>query len=573
MELHCQILLYLDKRRFLIDMNNTCKQFIKQLNEKTISKYPPCRHLLEIDVIDLLEKYPAIGEILLKEPYKWQSVCNEILFACLQSSENEWVQYVMLTQVAVILRLKCIPNLLTNSNPRHYKGLVLFQGLLLSISKPESYAYHTVWSCPQECEGNETVIQYIPKTPPKCYICKSILFENSGLRRCGEQVTAMLKIENNLLLRRFTINDDLICKLKLGSTYILHAVITKKLSTVWSLEEIIPLPVLTTLCVPKDIEELYQVCKAVPWKFIYCLASSIGVNICPLNCYMHLKINLLLSLTSVKASVLNNSHIIHVFAAGHDTGFVGQVMGEGAKLSDRYQNLGTVNTAVTSTLIGSSGGVCLMPLPFYVYNQKQTSSLLSAMESGEIITDTHRGKLQCAVWAHGMDNKRGILFNVTNIFGMVSRGDYGEYSDKIVDFLLQNAIEPSPNSFDEMNALKDISSYIDLIAGLRVSLDNHCENLIRDYFLASRKMRPRAVSVRTMDALVAVCLTSARLCRRPVASIDDAIFAIWLHVSGISEHGIAPEEYLQAPSDIKELQKNIINFKTWLLEFTGNCIV
>ncbi|XP_059046682.1 uncharacterized protein LOC131842171 [Achroia grisella] len=573
MELHCQILLYFDKKDFLFDMSNTCDEFIKQLNEKTISKYPPCRHLMELDIIELLDKYPEIGLILLKEPYKWQAVCNDILFACLQSSDNVWVQYVVLTQVAVTLRLMCVPSLLINPNPRHYKGLVLIEGLLLSVSKPESYAYHTVWSCPQECEGNETVIQYIPKIPPKCYVCKSVLFENSGLRRCGEQVIAVLKIKNDILLKRFTVRDDLISKLKLGSTYILHAVITKKLSTVWSLEEIVPMPLLMTLAVPKDIEEVYQICEAVPWEFIYCLSSSIGVNICPLNCYMNLKINLLLSLTSVKANVLNNSHIIHVFAVGYDTGFVGKIMLEAAKLAHRYLNLGTVNSTVTATLLGSSGGICLMPLPFQVYNQKQISSLLSAMESGEIITDTDRGKLQCAVWAQGADNKKAILYNVTSIFGMVSRGDYGKYNDKIVDFLLQNAIVPSTDNFEEIQALKDVALYIDSIAGLQVSLDNDCENLLRDYFLASRKERPRIVSARTMKALVAVCLNSARLCRRPVASTDDAIFAIWLHVSGSPEPRIAPDEYLETPSDIKKLKKIFNNFKIWLQDFTGNCLL
>ncbi|KAM3958775.1 meiotic 218 [Aphomia sociella] len=573
MELQYRILLYFDKRHFLSDMKNSCEQFLKQLNEKTISKYPPFRHVMEIDLIQLFNEYSEIGEILLKEPLKWQYICNEILYACLHSTSNEWVDCVVKAQVAVTLQLKSVPSLLNNPNLRHYNGLVLFEGVVLSVSKPESYANHTVWSCPQECEGNETVIQYIPKSPPKCYICKNVLFENSGLRRCGERVTVMIKIKNNLQSKRFIINDDLIFKLKLGSTYVLHTVITKKLSVVWSLDETVPTPFPTTWPVPNDIDDLYRVCKGIPWQFIYCLASSIGVNICPLSCFMHLKISLLLSLVSVKANVLNNSRIIHVFTAGYDTGFIGQIMNAAAKLTDKSVSLGTTNTDVTAALIGSSGGICVMPLPIHVYSQKQTFILLSAMESGEVIIESNQTNLQCAVWAQGMDYKKLILFNMTNIFGMVSRGDYGEYNDEIIDFFLQNAIEPTSTSNEEIKALKDVAQYIDIVAGTQSSLDCHSETLLRNYFLASRKERPRAVSIGTMETLVAVCLTCAKICRRNVALIDDAIFAIWLHVSGSPEPRFAPDEYLQTPSDINKLQSIFNNFKSWLLEFTGNYVV
>lgn len=574
MELQCKLLLYLDNRRYLHAMKENCVTFLEQLTEKTLCKFPPLRSILDFDVMELLDAFPELGEVLIKETTKFQNMCNDILFACLQAIDIEIKNRITYAQVAVTLRLKSVPKLY-KSNPRHYKGMVSIDGLLLSFSKPESYVYHSIWSCPEECDGSEVILRYIPKHPPKCYLCKSILYENSGLRRCGEQVVATFKVRDQLLPKRFFIIDDLFPKLSLGETYILHIVVTKKVTIVLSLEKIIPLPAPLTNPMPKDIQELFNACKGTPWKFVYCLASTIGSNICPLNCFMHLKINLLLSLTSIKANATTGSNIVHVLVGGFDTRFVGEIMTEAAKLADRSVILGVSNSVATAStaLIGSSGGVCLLPLPLHIYHHKQVSSILTAIETGDINTGTGLTKLKSAVWAQGMDFKKMILFNVASVFGNVCRGDYGEYDDEIVDFILQQAVDPVGVSKEEKHALQDVEKYIDLVAGIEVDLDDATEKLLRNYFLAARKENTKCVSVGSMSALVASCLTSARLCRRNVANIDDAVFAIWLHVSGSPEPRVAPEEYLQTPADVRKLQKTINSFKDWLEQFTGNCLL
>ncbi|XP_013191489.1 uncharacterized protein LOC106135673 [Amyelois transitella] len=570
MDLRSQILLYLDQRRITSDMKIACEQFLNEVNVKTIYKYPPFRYVLEIDVMDLLETSPVIGETLLQEPLRLQNICNEILFACLVSlNSNEWTQHIRPNQVAVNIRLNCLSKLLVIPNRHHYKGLVSFEGLLVSKSKPESYAYHTVWSCPEECEDSEVVLQYIPKMPPKCYVCKTVLFENSGLRRCGEQVKVTMKIKNSLLSKNFRISDDLIPILKIGSVYIFYGIIFKKITSIWSLEEVVPLPAPITTPIPEDVEELFKACKEVSWKFIYCLASSIGINVCPLSCFMHLKISLLLSLTSVKANMWTNSRIIHVFAAGYDTGFVGKLMNEAAKLAPRFVYMGTSSTTTIDTLIGSSGGICFLSLPLHIYNQKQIHAILSALETGDILNDAYPAQIQCAVWAQGMDYKKILLYNVANIFGFVCRGDFGEYNDEIIGFMLEQTNTPLQNTKEEVKALDDVANYLDIVAAIQVSLDQKTEILLRNYFLTARREGTRGVSVGSMGALVAICLTAARLCRRTVANVDDAVLAIWLHVSGSPEPRFAPDDYLIAPADIHNLKEVFKKFKIWLTEFTG----
>ncbi|XP_072949405.1 minichromosome maintenance domain-containing protein 2 [Epargyreus clarus] len=568
METHCKLLLYLDRRRYLINMRDVCKDFIVNLDEKTIRKFPPLRFLLEIDVMDMYDLLPSLGDFLLREPLKWQSICNDIFYACFKSIDSEYVQNVESAQLAVILRLKSVPRYLSSDSRNSLKSI---SGLLVTISKPASYVYHTVWSCPEECEGNEVILHYIPKHPPKCYVCKSVLYENGGFRRCGEQVKATFKIKNSLLCKTFNIVDDLIPYLRLGARYILTTVILKKSIFVWSLQETNVLQAPITTPIPCDIKELFEACDGLPWKFIYCLASSIGVQISPLNCFMHVKINLLLSLASVKANILTNSSILHFLAAGHDTGYVGNLMKEAAKIADRHILLGNSNSSVSTSLIASSGGVCLMPFPFHTYNQKQTYEILSAIETGEI--STSKAKIECAVWTQGNDFKKIVLYNVASIFGNVTRGDYGEYSDDLGDFILEQTSEPVKISNEEIEALKDVALYIDLVAGYEVSLDKATEALLSNYFLAARKERPKAVSIGSMNALVAICMTSARLCRRSVTNIQDAVFAIWLHVSGIPEPRFAPEEYLGTPGDIRRLQVIMSNFKGWLEQFTGSVIM
>lgn len=572
MDLQCQVLVYLDEINLLKEMKICCKNFLNELMEKNLNKYPPFRYLMEIDIMHMLEMFPEIGQFILKEPNKFHHYCNEVLYACLKSLDEDVNDRVGTAQVAVNLRLKSIPRLLINLNSHTYKGLVSFQGLLLAVSKPSNYVYHTVWSCPEECEGNEVVLHYIPKVPPKCYVCRSVLFENSGLRRCGEQVTATFKQNNNLLSKNITLVDDLIHKLKIGSIFDVGGFVMKKTAVVWSLEELIPLPAPITSTIPSDIQELYDACEGSPWQFIYCLASSIGVRVCPLYCFIHLKVTLILSLASVKASQQTDSTIIHVLAAGYDTGYVGRLMEEAVNLADRCVVVGSSHTLPSTALIASSGGVCVMPLPLHTYNQKYTSSILSSLETREILTEERRVNLRSAVWAHGMDFKKMILLNVASVFGTVCRGDCGEYNDDIVDFMLQNAIEPPRASKEEKGALKDIASYIDLVSGIKVLLDERTETLLKNYFLVARKETPRGVTALSMEALVAACITSARLCRRSIANIDDAVFAIWLHVSGSPEPRIAPEEYLQTPANIKKLKKIMNNFKDWLEQFVGSYI-
>ncbi|XP_028032081.1 uncharacterized protein LOC114244451 [Bombyx mandarina] len=568
MELHCELLLYLDKRRYLGKMKDDCENFLESLTEKTVSKFPSLRCFLEIDVMDVIDVLPSLGELIIKEPLKLQKMCNDVLFACLRSIDVDNYKLVEYSQVVVVLRLKCVPRILCLPNPKRYKGLTYFEGTLLAKSESVSYVYHTVWSCPEDCEDSVNIIHYIPKTPPKCCICRSTMYENSGLRRCGDQVTATFKLKGDYLLRKFYIVDDLIPKLKVGLYYALHAIVGKSI-IIWSLEKIKQCKAPMTHPVPRDLDVLYNACNRSPWKFIYCLASSLAVNVCPLNCFIQLKINLLLSLASIKANVLTNSNIIHVLATGFDTRFVGEIMNEAAKLTDKNILIGTSNTDVATALIAGTGGIAAFPLPLHAYNQKQIFSVLSAIESGEIMNETSKTKLKCAVWAHGMDFKKIVMFNVASVFGNVCRGDHGEFSDNIVEYLLQGSIEPSGITEDELRALKDISTYLSIVAGIEVELDKLPETLLRSYFLAARKERPRAVAISSMNSLITVSLTSARLCRRSVVTIEDAIFAIWLHVCGFPEPRFAPEEYLETPMNIRKLNKIMDGFKHWLEQFTG----
>lgn len=567
-----QLLLFLDKKEVLYDMKKECERFLQEIAEKTTQKFLPLRYTLQIDAMHVLEEFPDIGTLLLQEPMKFQDIGSDILYACVQAMVLDADNQIQPEQIAVKVRVTSLPRLLVCLNQHSYNGLVAFKGLLVAVTKPTSNVYHTVWTCPEECDGNEVILHYIPKNPPKCRVCRSIQFENSGMRRCGEQVTATFLLRNELFPKKFVVVDDLISKLKLGARYILVGVIVKKITTIWSIEEVSTLAAPLTISIPDDIAKLFKACNGIPFKFIYCLASSLGVNVCPLHCFMHLKISLLFSLVSIKAHFLTGSSILHVLASGADTSYVGNVMTAAASLAERNVFLGTTNTSVSTALIGSSGGVCVMPLPLHTYSQKQISSILSAIESNEISTDTGKIQLQSAVWAQGMDFRKVILMNVGNVFGFVCRGDYGESIDEIADFILQNAIEPPETMQEEIQALDNLKKYIDIVAGIKVTLSREAEILLRSYFLTARRERPRGVSVGSIGALVATSLTSARLCRRSIATTDDAVLAIWMHVSGSPEPRSAPAEYLQTPPDVKMFQKVITNFKEWLEQLLGNVV-
>ncbi|VVD03400.1 unnamed protein product [Leptidea sinapis] len=570
MEEYMRLLLYMDRKGIVMDMKTVCNEFIEHFTDSTIGKFHPLTYLLEIDVMDLLDQFPEIGFLLINEPLKFNNICNDILFACVQFFESEFIQHIRQAQVRVTLRVKCVPKVMTDKKSR-YESLTTYYGTLIYISKPTSSVLHSVWTCPEECEGNEVILHYIPKVSPKCFVCKSILFENSGLRRCGERVIATFK-SNYMICKNFYVTDDLIKKLNLGSNYAIHIVVLKKTVAVWSLEEISSLHLPKSYSVPTDIREIFTQCKEVPWKFIYCLASSVGIHTSPFGCFMNVKINLIVSLVSVKAHARTGSPIVHFLAAGYDTSYVCELMSLAASLSDRYTVVGVSNTSVTTALTAASGGICLMPLQIQFYTHKHIHTIISALETNSITYEGNSAKLKCAVWAHGRDFKKLSLHNIGSVFGIVSRGDYGENLDEIVDLRLQQAEEAPKITQEEIKALKDIATYIDLVADIRVTLSNVTEKILRSYFLAARRESPNVVPVATMGALAALCMTSAKLCQRNATTTDDAVFAIWLHVCGTPEPRYAPDEYLQTPPSIKKLHKIIDDFKDWLEKFIGQPI-
>ncbi|XP_041981603.1 uncharacterized protein LOC121735001 [Aricia agestis] len=558
-------------------MKNICVKFFEKYNEDhtLLRKFPPVQYLLRLDVMDIIDFSPELGDFLLREPLMWQKYCTEIFYACLKSciDNSALCNLVGFSQVIIKIRLRCMPAFLLNNKEATYNSIVAYTGLLIDVSKPSDYLYYTVWSCPEECEGNEIILHHVTKTPPKCFVCRSTLYEKKGLRKYCDQVTALFQVNrDNGFCKRLIILDDLIHELKLGAMYNIHVVVLKKTSFVWSVEEIVDLPLILISPVCPDIEELYSKCEGIPWKFIYSLAISIGLNIRPLNSFMNVKINLLMSVASVKAFRVNSSPIIHFLASGHDTEYVGKLMMHAAKLADRHIVLGTSTTSATTALLAASSGVCVIPLPLQALSQKVVHSVITAIETGEVLHDIiSNAKLKCAVWAHGMDLKKMMIHNVNSVFQNICRGDFGEHDDELSAFILQQAIEPV-QMFEDEDILRSVAFYLDTVAGIKVVIDVEAEILLRDYFLAARKERPKYVTSGTMKALVNVCVTSARICRRSVANINDAMFAIWLHASGIPDPRFVPSEYLATPADLTRLQEVIDQFQEWLEQFTGSCI-
>ncbi|GBP50321.1 hypothetical protein EVAR_102290_1 [Eumeta japonica] len=251
MEVRCELLVYFEKKGYTVDMRNKCSEFLEDLSEKTIRRFPPLRYICSINVMELLEENPNLGTLLFAEPMEFINMADNILYACLRTYEqNPLLESVRDSQVKIILRLSSVPELFVPTNQHHYNGLVTFKGMLIDITKPVHYAFHTVWSCPEECEDSEVILHYLPECAPKCCVCKSVLFENSALRRCGEEVKAIFTVENDFLSKTLPITDDLILKLRLGNKYFLTGTVVKKKVYLFSVEELQTLAAPLTAPIP-----------------------------------------------------------------------------------------------------------------------------------------------------------------------------------------------------------------------------------------------------------------------------------------------------------------------------------
>ncbi|CAO1412538.1 unnamed protein product [Diamesa hyperborea] len=272
--------------------------------------------------------------------------------------------------------------------------------------------------------------------------------------------------------------------------------------------------------------------------FVYAITAQLCSDCFPTGTYFNLKQSLLLSIASINGSVPP----LQIIALGQNTSDANIVMNLIGNLADRFItsvstfNGASINKSVTEAgpLLMAKNGV------FYVGDwsrlpPKSVASLLRDIETGRVIIDKSQQKpysLDCAVWSYWDSStipKKDMtaLNQFTSVFGIpVMLDDVHNEEYLINDLLNQASANPSPRFNETEISDKDMRTYLAYISRQNVTMDTRAENMLKEYFMATRIARPNALTQKAFEVLKQLAESHAKLCLRNIVCRQDILAAI-----------------------------------------------
>ncbi|KAL7035304.1 hypothetical protein ACKWTF_008313 [Chironomus riparius] len=345
---------------------------------------------------------------------------------------------------------------------------------------------------------------------------------------------------------------------------------------------------LTTL--PESIIELYRGINENYSDFTF--TSIIAGQLCsdkfPMNAYSHLKMPLLMSL------VTSRENKLHIIGVGQDVAHASIIMSSIGKFAQRFLRVTSNFDGITvnNNNMIEGGGISLATngVAFLGNWQrippKSSLKLLREIETKTILVDKIQGNYQLdttiwAYWNHTSKIKKDLasISQFINVFGIPIIIDevYGEERIEIIDDLLnQVATKPINRSNDFQISDNDFQMYINYAQNLTVAFDSRAVVMLKNYFMATKMIRPDALSEKGYEAIKVMAESHAKLSLRKIVSRQDVLVAI-----SIAEKFI--KEFFEADSysspifsttsvSIDFYDKYMNDLYEWYLNFTKNIL-
>ncbi|XP_070496178.1 minichromosome maintenance domain-containing protein 2 [Chironomus tepperi] len=304
---------------------------------------------------------------------------------------------------------------------------------------------------------------------------------------------------------------------------------------------------LTTL--PESIIELYKGINENYSDFTF--TSIIAGQLCsdkfPSNAYGNLKMPLLMSL------VTSRENKLHIMGVGQDVAHASMIMSSIGKFAQRFLRVTSNFDGITvnNNSVIEGGGIILATngVAFLGNWQrippKSTLKLLREIETKTILVDKIQGNypLETTIWAywnHTTKIKKDLasISQFINVFGIPIIIDevYSEERKEIIDDLLnQVATKPIDRSKDFQISDYDFHMYINYTQSLTVAFDSRAIVMLKNYFMATKMIRPDALSEKGYETLKIMAESHAKLSLRRIVSRQDVLVAISIAEKFIKE--------------------------------------
>ncbi|XP_073833438.1 uncharacterized protein [Musca autumnalis] len=341
---------------------------------------------------------------------------------------------------------------------------------------------------------------------------------------------------------------------------------------------------------PLSVKQLYDVIKEQysDFAFIYALSAQLCQDRVPMDCFVTLKMGLLLSLASIGL----NPDIppIPIIAIGNDTYMTNYLMTTVGQMATRFIGP-TEDTKPPSSngyrnhqwieadpLILAQGGV------YYVGDWSRlkllrADKLYKDLESSMVTissSSAHQYPLQAAVWAHWRsfqyNTKDHQMFNkFMKIFGIpIYVAD--DNHETLINYILEQAsVRTFESTIDHLSiSSKDMTDFVVNISQRCVDHTPEASDLLQKYFVATRTARPDCLTKQGLTVLKQFSESFAKLCLRHEVLPIDVLSSIILcehsigHIFGVSDN---PPPQFGAVPFVTVVDEYVAQFKQWLDDY------
>ncbi|XP_037811770.1 uncharacterized protein LOC119603708 [Lucilia sericata] len=295
-----------------------------------------------------------------------------------------------------------------------------------------------------------------------------------------------------------------------------------------------------SLSIPFSVRQLYEIVttKYSDFAFIYALSSQLCQDRVPMECFVTLKMGLLLSLVSIGNNV--DRPPIPIVAMTNDTYMTDYLMTNIGQLGSRFlgsvddvKSFSSSNWIEADSILLARGGV------YYAgdwtrIKLRKAETIFKNIECSSVVVEksTVNYPLETAIWTHWRSFKHGSkdqqMFNkFLKIFGLpifVSDDNH----EALVDYTLEQAsIRIFESTVDHLSINEDdMRNFLVSVSQNEVNLTPEAALLLKNYFVASRSSREDCLTKQSYVMLKQFAESFAKLSMRKEVLLDDALAAI-----------------------------------------------
>ncbi|XP_017479077.1 PREDICTED: uncharacterized protein LOC108368691 isoform X2 [Rhagoletis zephyria] len=342
-----------------------------------------------------------------------------------------------------------------------------------------------------------------------------------------------------------------------------------------------------TTMVPASVKQLYDLVRTQysDFAFVYALSAQLCQDRVPMDCFVNLKMGLLLSLASISSNP--DRPPVPIMAFGSDTYMANFLLTNIGQLAARFvgpsddvkppsiTNYRNCNWIVADPILLAKDGVYFVG-DWSRLKLTRADQLFRIIECSRVPLErsTLTCPLECAIWTHWRSHKGDArdqqTFNkVVKIFGIPICMDDDDKHEVLVDYILeQSSVNVFESTVDHLSiSSDDMRCFLRTISKRTVDLTPEASLLLQKYFVTARFARPECLTKQAYVVLKQFAESFAKLCFRHEVLPCDVVAAVFMcerfirSIFGVTEN--SPPAF-ESHNFVGTVDEHMVKFQDWL---------